>query len=194
LRSKSQLAIEYAYRSRKRSPEAWVFWVHASNAARFEQSYWDIANYVKISGRRDPKADIFQLVHDWLRDERKGTWVLILDNVDDAGILLKAQNSGREKQTDSFKGKDSRPLVSYLPQCQNGSILVTTRSRKAALILVEQRDIIVVEPMNREDALALFQKKLDPNDHINKSSDISELVTALEYMPLAIVQAAAYIS
>jgi hypothetical protein len=48
-----------------------VFWVHASNAARFETSYRDIANFVKIPGRQNPKANIFQLVHGWLRDERR---------------------------------------------------------------------------------------------------------------------------
>jgi hypothetical protein len=45
-----------------------VFWVHASNAARFKQSYRDIADRVKIAGRRDPQANIFKLVHDWLCD------------------------------------------------------------------------------------------------------------------------------
>ena len=57
---------------------------------RFEQSFRDIANRVKISGRQNPKADIFQLVHDWLHDERKGKWIVILDNVDDASFLIEA--------------------------------------------------------------------------------------------------------
>ena len=169
----------------------WVFWVHASNAARFEQSYRDIADYVKISGRRNPKANIFQLVHDWLRDERKGRWILILDNFDDAGFLLEAQSTSHNRQLEGLDGGNSRPLVSYLPQCQNGSILITTRSRNAALKLAEQRDIIGVEPMNRTDALALFEKKL--GKHVN-SDNVTELATELEFMPLAIVQAAAYIS
>ena len=60
-RSKSQLAIEYAYRMHDRSPELWVFWVHASNAARFEQSFCDIADRVKINaylacGEREARA------------------------------------------------------------------------------------------------------------------------------------------
>ncbi|OCK90789.1 uncharacterized protein K441DRAFT_475859, partial [Cenococcum geophilum 1.58] len=50
---KSQLAIEYAYRTREQSPQTCVLWVHASKAARFEQSYRDIADRVKIAGRRD---------------------------------------------------------------------------------------------------------------------------------------------
>ncbi|MCJ1386364.1 hypothetical protein MMC17_009490, partial [Xylographa soralifera] len=179
---KSQLAIEYAYRIQERSPETWVFWAHTSNAARFEQSYRAIANYVKISERRNPKADIFQLVHDWLRNERKGKWVLILDNIDDASFLLEARGT---------EGGNSQPLVSYLPQSRNGSILITTRSRNVAQKLVEQCNIIAVEPMSRADALALFEKKLGKQ---RESQDIAELAVALEFMPLAIVQAAAYIS
>jgi hypothetical protein len=77
-----------------------VFWVHASNAARFEQSFRDIANCVKISGRQNPQANIFQLVHDWLRSDRKGKWILILDYVD-AGLLVKAQSTGQDGHRNS---------------------------------------------------------------------------------------------
>ncbi|KAH8722859.1 P-loop containing nucleoside triphosphate hydrolase protein [Phaeosphaeriaceae sp. PMI808] len=183
---KSQLAIELAYRIRERSPEKWVFWVHASNAARFEQSLRDIANCVKVPGRQNPNADIFQLVHDWLQDEGKRRWFLILDNVDDAGFLLEARSAGRSGETGS-----SQPLISYVPRRQNGSVLITTRSRNAALRLVEQRDIIPVEPMEKRDALTLLQKKLGQQEN---SEEVTELAAALEYMPLAMAQAAAYIS
>jgi hypothetical protein len=62
--SKSQLAIEHAYRTHKEFPETWVLWVHASNAARFEVSFRDIADRAKIAGRQNPQANIFKLVHD----------------------------------------------------------------------------------------------------------------------------------
>jgi hypothetical protein len=70
-----------------------VFWVHASNAAQFEQSYRDIADRVKIAGRRDLQANIFKLVRDWLCD-CKQRWLLVLDNVDDARFLLSGQADG----------------------------------------------------------------------------------------------------
>lgn len=82
------------------------------------------------------------------------------------------------------------PVVSSTV-CQSGSILVTTRSRDAALKLVEQSNVIAVEPMNKDNALALLEKKLGEQDDINS---LTELAAALEFMPLAIVQAAAYIS
>ncbi|PSN58703.1 hypothetical protein BS50DRAFT_509944, partial [Corynespora cassiicola Philippines] len=84
---KSQLTIEYAYRAREQSARTWVFWVYASNAARFEQSYRDIADRVKIPERKDARADIFQLVHNWLCDSKE-RWLLVLDNVDDARFLV----------------------------------------------------------------------------------------------------------
>lgn len=126
--SKSQPAIEYAYRTREQSPSTtWVFWVHASSAARFEQSFRDIADRVKIPGRRDPAANILQLVYEWLSDEGKGKWVLILDNVDDADFLIKDPGSTQDSQTASGNRVNSRPFISYLPHCSHGSILVTTR-------------------------------------------------------------------
>ncbi|KAI2479373.1 hypothetical protein Ptr902_09584 [Pyrenophora tritici-repentis] len=91
-----RLAIEHAYRTHEQSPETWVFWVHASNAVRFEQSYRDIADRVKIFGRRDPQANIFKLVHDWLCDSRQ-RWLLVLDNLDDARFLISDQADGHHQ-------------------------------------------------------------------------------------------------
>ncbi|KAF2742021.1 hypothetical protein M011DRAFT_522455 [Sporormia fimetaria CBS 119925] len=172
---KSQLAIEYAYRRRERSPS----------------TYRDIANFVKIPGRKNPNVNIFQLVYDWLRDERR-SWVLILDNVDDAGFLSEPcsdrdRSAGRERGLNS---DGSQPLKAYLPQCQNGAALITTRSKSAALELVEWQNIITVEPMSEADAAALLEKKLEG---IGESNGISELAAALEFMPLAMVQATSYI-
>ncbi|KAF2709646.1 putative kinesin, partial [Pleomassaria siparia CBS 279.74] len=188
---KSQLAIEYAYRTHERSNKTYVFWVHASNADRFERSYRDIADRVKIAGRQDSQANIFKLVHDWLCDS-KDPWLIILDNVDDAQFLLQAQADGQGQPTDSSRTA-SQPLCGYLPRCKHGFIIVTTRNMDAALKLVERRNIVNVEPMDGAQAQALFKKKL-PERRQGDDNHIAELVAELEYMPLAIVQAAAYIS
>ncbi|KAG9236414.1 hypothetical protein BJ875DRAFT_439455 [Amylocarpus encephaloides] len=152
-------------------PETWVFWVHASNTVRSDQSFRNIANCVKISGRQNPQADIFQLLHDWLRDDKKGKWVLILDNADDAGFLVEARRTGQDGQTSGIESGNS---------CKSASLKV-----------VEPRDIIIVGPMNGADGLALFEKKLGWRDD---GEDVDELAAVLEYMPLAIVQAAACVS
>ena len=130
-------------------------------------------------------------MHDWLRDNRKGKWVLILDNIDDASFLVESRGTSQDGQINSMDSGNFRPLKLYLPQCLHGSILITTRSRNAALQLVEQRDIIAIEPISRADALTLFEKKLGA---YNDSHTAPELTVALDFIPLTIIQAAAYIS
>ena len=111
--------------------------------------------------------------------------------MDDAAFLVETPSISQDRRTAGIESGNLRLLVSYLPQCQNGSILITTRSRSAALKLVERRSIIAIEPMDRVDAQALFENKLGRHD-LNRDN-AAELITELEFMPLAIVQAAAYI-
>ncbi|KAI9148643.1 Kinesin light chain [Paramyrothecium foliicola] len=193
---KSQLAIEYAYRIREQSPETWVFWIHASNTARFEQSIRDVADCAKIYGRQNPKANIFQLVHGWLYDKTKGPWVLILDNLDNASFLTSpsgGSGGGSGSQAGEVESTGSRPLLSYIPHCQHGSILITSRSRSVASEVVEEADLIEVESMNVNDAVTLFGKKFSGPISDDAFELVTTLVALLEYMPLAIAQAAAYI-
>ena len=70
-------------------------------------------------------------------------------------------------------------------------MLITSRSKGAVEDLVEGYNIIQVEPMNEAEAIALIEKKLGPEQD---RKNIGALATALERMPLAIVQATAYIS
>ena len=168
-----------------------MLWVHAGSTARLEQSFRDIADYVKIPGRQDPKANVFRLVHDWLRDGNSGQWLLILDNIDSADLLSEVGDAGQRGQGTGVDGERRQPISAYLPQSQNGSILVTGRSQAVVLKLVEEKDIVAVQPMTPSHALALFEKKLGPH---GQGDDIADLAAALEFIPLAIVQAAAYIS
>ncbi|KAL8637133.1 MAG: hypothetical protein Q9228_005565 [Teloschistes exilis] len=150
----------------------------------------DIADQVKIPGRTDPKANILKLVRNWLHAGKHGPWLLVLDNVDDTHLSPETGRSGREVQRIGIDSVNSQPMSAYLPQSQNGSILITSRSKGIALKLVEENNVIVVEPMAESHALALFEKKLGA---LGDRSDITELAGALERMPLAIVQSAAYI-
>jgi hypothetical protein len=114
----------------------------------------------------------------------------VLDNVDDARFLLSGQADGDSQGQTTNTQVIRKPLREYLPHCERGSILVTTRNEEAALKLVERRDIVHVEPIDKAEGLALFEKKLGPQGN---NSDAAKLAAELEYMPLAIVQAAAYI-
>ena len=156
-----------------------------------EQSFQDIADYIEIPGRQDPKANVFRLIHDWLRNRESGRWLLILDNLDNPDLISEVEDTSQRGQGTGVNSERRQPITAYLPQSQNGSILVTSRSKDVALKLVEEKDIVAVQPMAPVHALSLFEKKLGP---LGQGDDTTELAAALEFMPLAIIQAAAYIS
>jgi len=138
-----------------------VLWVYAGSTTRLEQSFRDIADYIEIPGRQNPKANVFRLVHDWLRDGKSGRWLLILDNVDNPNLLSEVGQRGQGIGVDSER---RQPITAYLPQSQNGSILITSWSKDVALKLVEEKNIVAVQPMAPTHALLLFEKKLGPLD------------------------------
>ncbi|KAF2631425.1 hypothetical protein BU25DRAFT_384710 [Macroventuria anomochaeta] len=180
---KSQIAIEYAYRAREAAPHMWVFWVHASTTARFEQAYREIAVRVELPGRDDPKTDIFRSVHNWLCDERNGRWLMIVDNADDDRVFASPG------ATDEAA---AAPLASFLPQAANGWILVTSRDLVAAMNLVgARRNVVHVDPMGDQDALTLLMSKTQVDE--SSEGDARALVQTLEGIPLAVTHAAAYI-
>jgi Tfp pilus assembly protein PilF len=180
--SKTQTAIEYAYRVRVSAPDMWVFWIHASNTARVEQSYQQIAAVAEIPGRDDPKTNILQLVYRWLCDESHGHWLMVLDNADNNQIFFRSDDA------------DGRaPLLSFLPQATHGSVLVTSRNSLAARNLVGTDGLVIdVQPMNEDESLALLRARVP--DSPSPAEDETALVQALEYIPLAITQAAVYIA
>jgi tetratricopeptide (TPR) repeat protein len=189
LKRKSQLAVEYSYRLREKSPATWVFWVHASNRARFEEGYRKIAERGKLPGWDQPDVEILKLVHSWLCDEANGRWVMIIDNADDLGVFSRPS---QRRNKDEVSSNAAASLLEFLPQSPNGSILITSRSRDVAFRLTgSYADIIRVQPMDQAHALALLRNKLEGSF---EQDDAAALVKALDYMPLAITQAAAYIS
>ncbi|KAL1846163.1 hypothetical protein Daus18300_014339 [Diaporthe australafricana] len=177
---KSQLAIEFVHRTAEASSKIWIFWVHASTQARVEESFRTIADTVKLSGRNEPKADIPLLVQKWLSDERNKKWIVVLDSADDYEVMYGIS------EIDGHR----RSLASYLPQSRNGAIIVTTRNKDLAYRVAGNRDYMIdVGPMTQADALILVEKKLGLSD-VDTATD---LIQALDCVPLAISQAAAYI-
>jgi tetratricopeptide (TPR) repeat protein len=169
-----------------------VFWVYASSAARFELAYRDIAAKVELPGRDDPKTDILQLVFNWLSDERNGRWLMIIDNADDDRVFS-SSSAVLKSGVQAVEGGEVSALSAFLPQTQNGWILVTSRDLVAAMNLVGGREKVTqVEPMGMDDALALLNSRASIDD--SSKEDAETLVQTLEYIPLAVTHAAAYIA
>ena len=191
LNRKSQIAIEYAYRLREKSPATSVFWVYANNTARFEQSYRNIAIAAKIPGLEDPKADILNLVFEWLGSNESGDWLLILDNAEDTDVFFSPSISAAAQNP----GLNIEPpcLSEYLPQTGTGSILITSRDEATAIRLTGAKEqVLQIRIMSEIDTHALLNKKLpdDPSDRTAKQ----QLIMELDFIPLAITQATAYIA
>ncbi|EMC90827.1 hypothetical protein BAUCODRAFT_80702 [Baudoinia panamericana UAMH 10762] len=89
---------------------------------------------------------------------------------------------GTEKRESATK----RARIEFLPVCEHGAILLTSRSRAAARELVDDRLPTVVEPMSQKQAVLLLHRKVGQT---NDGEATEKLVAALEYMPLAISQA-----
>ena len=166
-----------------------MFWIHASTKSRFEQAYREIAEKLELPERHNPNANVLQLVYNWLSNESNGQWHMILDNVDDGSVFLGSNNA----MPPNKQAIDTQPpLEIFLPQSQNGSILITSRNSTAASNLVDTfGKIVSVEPMQEEDSVDLLKTKI-PAEKCSEG-DLKALSQALEGIPLAITQAAAYI-
>ncbi|KAK6344064.1 hypothetical protein TWF696_007710 [Orbilia brochopaga] len=184
---KTQIVLEYAYWLQGTWVDASVFWVHASNAERFRQSFTSIAQECRIPGYDDSKSDVLPLVKKWLESKDRGFWVMIIDNADDAQLFFGQQNRAQSGQASRNEGNMSR----WLPECAHGSIVITTRDKQAALKLAKGKSPIEVSKMDDNESDQLLRTKLEVTGL--EYDELSALSSRLENLPLALAQAAAFI-
>lgn len=121
------------------------------------------------------------LVHDWLQRSDIRQWLMILDNADKPAVFF-------AKEVDS---STQALLATYLPKA-TGKILIISRSEDAAERLTgNNKAILKIPVMEEEQALELLRTKL--KDDRDETAAV-DLVRALDRVPLAITQAAAYIN
>lgn len=104
---------------------------------------------------------------------------MILDNADDSDVFFS-----------STEGTDV--LASFLPKTGPGKVLVTSRSSDFAGKLTRgHKSVVKIPEMDDQQALQLIRNKLEVEF---EDEDAANLVKALDSIPLAITQAAAYIN
>ena len=96
-----------------------MFWVHASNTARFEAAYKEIADVLKLPRRNEVSVDLPQLVCNWFGSEACGRWLMILDNADDESVFYTQRQN--EQGVASGPSRSRTTFASFLPQSRNGS-------------------------------------------------------------------------
>lgn len=182
---KTQIAIEFAYCMRERNPNCSVFWVPATDHLVFEQAYKQIGHTLNIPSIDADGADIKQLVKDALsNDKRIGPWLMVIDNADDINMVFRQATDGATILP---------ALMDYIPSSLTGSILLTTRDRRVA-IRQAANNIISLEMMGPGDANQLLKKSLLRQEILLDIDATEELLSLLGFLPLAIIQAAAYIN
>ncbi|KAH8701409.1 kinesin light chain [Phaeosphaeriaceae sp. PMI808] len=179
---KSQLALELAYRIRQKSKNYSVFWIDASNVDSLDQSYASIAQKLDIPGWDDEKADVKQLVKLRLGGERTRQTLLIFDNTED--ISLRSSGLSVARATD---------LTNYLPQSELCSVLFTTTDSNTAKRLALQ-NLIELQELTPDTAERMFEKYLNTIVSLSEQQEARLLLQELLYLPLAIVQAAAFVN
>jgi hypothetical protein len=198
---KTQIAIEYAWKLHQEAPDLAIFWIRASSADRFVQSYTQIARQFHIPGFDNPSGGSFELIRDWLASY-PARWLLVIDNADDSSVLfgddrpltaadfLRPDEQGASTTRPPASGW-ANPLCQYIPESPNGTILLTSRNKQVASNFLRGRSkgLIKVQGFSNEDATRFFQDMIgDQNEEA-----VLALATELERLPLALSQAAAYI-
>ncbi|KAF4949930.1 hypothetical protein FGADI_8531 [Fusarium gaditjirri] len=178
---KTQIAIELAHVVKREDQYGCsysVIWMPALSMASFEQACTKMISEfgIEMDSQENPK-DAFKR---YLSSDRAGKWFLIIDNADNMEVLYgTAETPGGIDQ--------------FIPDCEHGSILFTTRSREVA-VSAAQKNILKLSEMDDEDAKALLRGSLIEKEHMQDMVLIDKLLQELTYLPLAITQASAYMN
>jgi hypothetical protein len=168
---------------REQQPTRAIFWVPAISLESLEQAYREIGTLLRIPSIMDDKANVKRLVKAKLSDEGFGPWLMIVDNADDTSVLF--DQLERESSGDW--------LIDFLPRNRKGSIVFTTRTRVAAIELAGS-NVIRIGELDEKEATKMLETRLLRRDLIQDVTVVRELLNILTYLPLAIVQAVAFIN
>ncbi|KAI3054887.1 hypothetical protein CBS147353_11388 [Aspergillus niger] len=175
---KTQIALELAYRMRDRDPKCSIFWITCTSYEGVEQAYLKIATMLEMTDIKPAEAE--EKVKAYLSQGGAGKWLLLFDNADDMGIWNKSDIN-------------NSVLIDFLPHSEQGHILFTTRSRKVAVKLASSHVITIAEP-DRQTSVQILQNSLVEKSLVNDCDLALILLEQLAFLPLAIIQAAAYIN
>lgn len=185
LSRKTEVAVQCAYTIQESWPDIYVFWVQANSFEQCHQSIVKIASALQIPGLDAPNADVLGSLRGHLQVPF-GRWLLIIDQADDFQSLTFEQ-----PDRGSYTSPQSKRLLDYIPDCNHGSILLTTRDRKIASRFTGRKGLEQVLPFNKQESKELVTRILSPSQC--RHGGVEELTEVLSHFPLAIKQATSFI-
>ncbi|KAL8903006.1 MAG: hypothetical protein Q9207_004213 [Kuettlingeria erythrocarpa] len=179
---KSAIALLSAYRIKDQQPARAIFWVPAFNPESFKKAYRDIGTHLGILGITNSRADVKKLIKERLSDPAFGQWSMIVDNADDTSVFVDPlqEQSGVNR------------LIDWLPLSRKGSLIFTTRSRKIAIDLAGS-NVMRLGELDESEAKEMLERQLLQKDLL-EGDDVYDFLKILAYLPLAIVQAVAFVN
>jgi hypothetical protein len=145
----------------------YTFFIDGSSEASIEA---DLIARVKYVLPENTQVDLKTVMH-FFQNPQNSKWLIAFDNVDDVSIHL----------------------TSFLPQCDQGTILVTTRNQSLGLLASASHLHVKLDVMSEDEAIEVILRcagKIPPSDEEMKAAvSIAEI---LGYLPVALSQAGCY--
>ncbi|AFB26344.1 MULTISPECIES: NB-ARC domain-containing protein [spotted fever group] len=151
------------YVTHTKHPYTFKAWFPAENIDDLYNKYIEFAKLLGYTENIYTKENIIAYVKQWLVDNPG--WLLIYDNV----------NNYRE-------------IAPFLPET-GGHVIFTTRQRHWPT----KFSILPIDVMTEEESIKTIKTLIQRNVALEEENAIRELVEILGYLPLALVQASAYI-
>ncbi len=164
---KTQTAVEYTYRYR--SEYRFIFWIRAETEVELQAGFVEIAKLLDLPEQHATNpADTVQALKHWL--EHTSEWLLVFDNADTPEMLKAAY-----------------------PRTPRGHILLTSRAQVFDTLGIARP--LALAKMHPQEALDFLYTRTARAQSDPKEKHAAErLATELGYLPLALEQAAAYMT
>jgi hypothetical protein len=165
---KTAISLEYAYLHKNEYETIW--WVNAASPSDILMAYRDLAIHKQIISDNAKEKDIVEAMKNWFNNNKK--WLFIFDNAN----------------KDDFKW-----LEVYLPQSLQSNkkthILITTRNS----FFPKCKSSIDIPVFNETEAISFLKKRADKSGEDYSDEWAKKLAEYIQYVPLALEQAAVYI-
>ena len=175
-----------------------MFWVHADSEMTFTRDYRLIAKKLGVASHLDGD-ELLAGVREKI--DSGGRYVLVLDNVDDLSLFGVGHNGPSSAaaaahaadQTGGQTAGQARDLRGFVPCGPSGTVLWTSRDKRIGGTLVAAGQAVGVGRMTADEARTLLGRVRYDTVGDEESSDVDDLLAELDWLALAVSQAAAYL-
>ncbi|KAF2222860.1 hypothetical protein BDZ85DRAFT_281904 [Elsinoe ampelina] len=173
---KTQIALAFVYDMLSRIPELRILWVPVKRVRDYDQAYTALGFHTDHI-TSDTYKTIHEAVNTYSSLSTAGHWVVVLDGLDECTVY-----------EDHCDVPGSSLVTNLLRSTKYSKILITTQNLQVAVELGCEG--LKVEQMDSDEALNLLQSVYGTIGRGNSTSAQQALVEKLDFIPLAIVQAA----